>query len=676
MTSLIAVLLLGLGLQDAPISLEARAVPASEVVASIAKQSGQKLATGQEISRELVVARFTDQPLSQVKARFEELFEATWTAEPDGTLRLQPTPEQRTAQRLRKRELALRRSERLLADFKKQWAKTPKPTNLRKYVEDQAAAAKSEGTPITPSNFALSAPSAPAAMAKAIDPRGESEDLPEMPSPGRWLLGQFAAQLSPAVLADSMLGNRKVYSDRPNALQTLFPGSIVALANQNMSLMRQIILKVTGNGIFTSGFGADEEGNQIPGSPIRIDFNRIFSPASRLLIVLQNSNLSLRLVTTEGKVLQFEDLELGGDEEDPDGEFEKLSKDQTQLEVDERVRSLVTDTRMVPAQWMPTFLKPEEIEPMSLLPAEALFAVSKLKRKPSLSVAPDLTPILCARSSQLTLANFRISLISDYDWRESASWLVVRPKDPATFRVNHFPRTQLGQWARKWVKGETATVEEGLALEGVAAQSFFPELYAGVIGFPGSCNRPNGPFAKILRIFGARRTSAAGVTVREIPELGSILFPAILNLQEGFEGDGSEMSYTSLPTQFEPTEVLARGLPPETRISVTEEARPTVCRQVQGRISTADASVTAYASSRAGTNELPPNFQFFLATTRSVKVKVQLPTGPSFEAEFTQRKINIDQPVTFNQLPEAWRKAFRTSLDEINADKTAPPPRS
>jgi len=199
-------LLLGAIQSDPLVSLEATARPLAEVLETLSAKSGVKHAAAPSHAKEVIMIRFKDRPLSEVRRKLGWSLDATWTETASGWT-LERTP-------LRTKEIEAES----LAVLKKEAAE------LLARVDERI---KAGGTPYERIQKAAKA-----------EHKGNL-DLPWQQGPaGHWLL-KIWKELGTEAIAASPAEGMVTYSDQPNANQKpLPPAAISMLASMHDELIQ------------------------------------------------------------------------------------------------------------------------------------------------------------------------------------------------------------------------------------------------------------------------------------------------------------------------------------------------------------------------------------------------------------------------------------------------------
>jgi hypothetical protein len=397
-----------------------RAAPLPRVLESISQKSGIPLTASPEFAQEVVLVHAEGAPLSALLERIASATAGRWLVEGDGR-KLVPD----TAARNRESQQAYER----------------RLQSVRRAIADRVNAMNEK-------------------------PMSENDEGFRLPvGPDERAITRLLSGIDPAPLAQMQAGQRVVYATAPTRAQRpLGQGAVAvvqAFVEEHNRTMPDDPLK-------------DLDGAMAALIPLEMRnmiaarMRKIVNPAKALLIASRprigmfgdsdQTQLELRIFDGEGTaafthttLLSAESL---GEIFAPPNEqtprqttpVEYSANSKLVLETGQNIQQVATTGRVSP-ELVKLMSRPDEIDPLSLMPTDELFSLAKLKKQPIVASVPDSAISMAAfmQGTSRTVEQVEAALRNGSTMRlaEEDGWLIVRPNSPVSDRLNRTNREAL-----------------------------------------------------------------------------------------------------------------------------------------------------------------------------------------------------------------------------------------
>lgn len=673
------------------------AVPVAKALADLSQLSGISLRAGIPISGEPIILRLDDVPINTVLAKIASTFEAEWDRDKNGLILARP-------------EGLVQRAQAALA------AETAKTIAKEIEAKKKALAA----LPMWDSNVANKLANQLSDVQKQQDPRNWNQQSWQRQQaitnklPSYRALARMMTLLDPVALAAVPVGERTVFSTRPTPMQRPLPREVAGALDTftaEMSIWiderKRVIPRDDNRGVYY-GNGSDDVESMTTPTTVLLTAQKYPGMGSS-----SGVNLEMMIADAKGKVIGRANETLGM----PDYEaFQKLNDKPTDEQPiklspeSESIRTALSTAfdpmgtgkkKPLDSAIVQLLVNPESRDPLSFGASDVLTQISALRKKNLVAAPTDmmiaismfpmpnnkLTPSMALRTLEFTGTQ------ATFD----DAWMTVKAADGAYSRSRLVSRVVLGRYLRSAQAHGQATLDDkayyaantvgeeyetlGPQLEQIVTRRSNNGMY---YGSDWNATRLYGLMDSVQRaqLISSKKIAIALLDPKQLAVVVHMVYGSYPNLQLDYSsGKQIDNEFTSSfynGLNREPTICLPNGIPRNAYLTGASSNSTIVSTQMQqngnnfmgGQEMTADQlgwQMFAQAHQDLFPWMSDPNQQqkldrFSFGTLTKIEIAFHFAPLIMQNAELRDSKLASDQTLTFDQLPDDFKKEVEKAI--------------
>jgi len=665
---------------DKHLSLMLPAARVEIIVKELSSASGVPMAATGVLSKDIVVLKVHDKPLSEIMKRIADVIDGTWKDD-NGTYRLTRTARQDTEQEARERKY---RASAILNEINRS-----KAIQQETLTADEAKKLSGQFQKLKQANPEY-----------AFDPNGRLDSPLNMTPVRRALLRTLSAlDLDDVAMLEP--GDRIAYSNKPNRIQRPLPGPIESILSKFVAEQTVWIDAIAGL--------PEDENPHFGGDPLNERAAIEHSP-DRLLLIASRSNSSALVyftlfVIADGGAIASTSLSIQNDairqiysqfmkpSTTPGAKVVLTPNSLTMLDATKGFGRPSTGPLPGPSPAAVALLtEPEKVDPLSIVATDGLVSVADDKHENLIASLPDelIAFNIVQTTKGQSVSDFlnMASGLGELEATETGGWLSFKPMRPYSIRRLRLDRGSFGAYMRGIVAESRASLD---------AQSVF-ELTSQ----PSDYDMLGAPLAMLLDLNSTQNIDQDTITLKlwgaltkeqkkdliggeKIPF--KALTPAQLELVEreayhrAMKNQGQAMQVKTpqdYQRMMEPTECLPNGLPPDGYLSVkVTNSKAILASSTQKNVrmsyarlfdaSQMGATLAAYEGMDANSN---PMFDRFQIVDRATYAFSYFYT-PTIADHVTLHDVIVPsdgKAVAFGDLPKDLQASIQAAKDSAKAN--------